>query len=624
MRAVGTAQRSQEAGYGQACQVLAGVVRVFGTSQQRQPLLPGRTFLLQHKVVGVGCEHRQRDLLRTLAGKTNRASLSVPRGQPLTQSRGPDGRMIVCPQCGGRGVVRTPAGLQLCPGCQEWRRQNLLVDPSALDFSALDAMVDSAPPATKRKAKSARQPLTAEHREKIRSALKGRSMGERSVEHRRNIAESMKRLMANNDTHRARISQAMTGKPKICSHCGEEGHNKRTCPQLNPDRAAQVEPPERFVVPVPVRAEEAVLQASGAILRAWQRGLRRLKVDFLLPPGPNARQPLLDQNGWPGGIRQQFRSAQPMVEGALRQLKQVPGLQGRLSADWLDETDCVGAWESETLAAVLFPTADSLHQLRELEGDRGGKRLVLIVNPQWQTAGQIVSDFGFGRSAKESETYVKSFQDVYCLKRVRFMGDEVRLLKCYPGDWQVHYIRPNGRVVLAGIEKEAPSYSRLEELLRTVPGTQAGRTWVERIIKPTKFGTGSGANALSAEAAAASAAPDDAASKPRSSPAALYAPTGAGDFGYRPDEADQLAAKKPLSSKRTSIRAAKAAASQPALDALASAASVAAQLRGAVVHRLVRLRSAPQMMWRYGVAVEAQQARMQAGVPKQTRVPMGG
>lgn len=69
-------------------------------------------------------------------------------------------------------------------------------------------------------------------------------------------------------------------------------------------------------------------------------------------------------------------------------------MQGRLEARWLDESDCVGAWQSGSLAAVVLPTAESLDALREIDADRGGQRLMLVFNPQWQTDGQIVSDFG--------------------------------------------------------------------------------------------------------------------------------------------------------------------------------------------------------------------------------------
>ena len=68
-----------------------------------------------------------------------------------------------------------------------------------------------------------------------------------------------------------------------------------------------------------------------------------------------------------------------------------------MSARWLDEADCAGAWESDTMAAVLFPSADTLSGLRHLDADAGGGRLILCINPQWQPQGQVISDFGCGQ-----------------------------------------------------------------------------------------------------------------------------------------------------------------------------------------------------------------------------------
>ena len=46
------------------------------------------------------------------------------------------------------------------------------------------------------------------------------------------------------------------------------------------------------------------------------------------------------------------------------------------------------------MAAVLFPTGATLPQVRQLDRGGGGGRLLLAINPQWQPAGQVVSDFG--------------------------------------------------------------------------------------------------------------------------------------------------------------------------------------------------------------------------------------
>jgi hypothetical protein len=45
----------------------------------------------------------------------------------------------------------------------------------------------------------------------------------------------------------------------------------------------------------------------------------------------------------------------------------------------------VGAWAGDKLAAVLFPTADTIKQLRQLaERKPNAPELLLIFNPQWE------------------------------------------------------------------------------------------------------------------------------------------------------------------------------------------------------------------------------------------------
>lgn len=62
-----------------------------------------------------------------------------------------------------------------------------------------------------------------------------------------------------------------------------------------------------------------------------------------------------------------------MVEELLRELKKLPGLEGRLSARILDDGDAVAAWEGGALAAVLFPTAETLGEVRKIaEARRSG------------------------------------------------------------------------------------------------------------------------------------------------------------------------------------------------------------------------------------------------------------
>lgn len=59
-----------------------------------------------------------------------------------------------------------------------------------------------------------------------------------------------------------------------------------------------------------------------------------------------------------------------MVEELLRGLKQLPGLEGPLSAKVIDDGDAVAAWEGPRLAAVLFPTGETLGDVRRIADAR--------------------------------------------------------------------------------------------------------------------------------------------------------------------------------------------------------------------------------------------------------------
>lgn len=54
------------------------------------------------------------------------------------------------------------------------------------------------------------------------------------------------------------------------------------------------------------------------------------------------------------------------------------------------------------------------------------------------------ADFGFGQARRRAEQFIKSFDDVYCLRRARVRGEEVRILRCYPGNWQVRHGNTQG------------------------------------------------------------------------------------------------------------------------------------------------------------------------------------
>ncbi|CAI5476954.1 unnamed protein product [Closterium sp. Yama58-4] len=251
------------------------------------------------------------------------------------------------------------------------------------------------------------------------------------------------------------------------------------------DESPQVPRPSRRVS-VPDSVDESVQQARAAVRRAREAGHQRLMLDLLLPLiGPS----LLDD--WPGGIQQQLQAAIPLVESLLTGLVDGGELYTRRV---IDEDEAVVAWESKTVALVLFPTAERLPAVMELANSEPGRAL-LLMNPQWQP-GQVVSDFGFGSKRKQAEEFLGTFLTAYSLKRNRIRSYDVTIVKCFPGDWQVYMSDDSGSgsdssfptYEMIGAVENPPSYRDLEAMVqkKSSLGSDSGG-WFGRIAKEIEF-----------------------------------------------------------------------------------------------------------------------------------------
>lgn len=82
-----------------------------------------------------------------------------------------------------------------------------------------------------------------------------------------------------------------------------------------------------------------------------------------------------------------------------------------------------------------------------------------IVNPLWKTEGNLVSEFGIGPWRKANEEFVATFEPSYQLFEQRIgapssinmannsryaSGGVVRVLRAYPGQYEVHVMASNG------------------------------------------------------------------------------------------------------------------------------------------------------------------------------------
>jgi len=232
----------------------------------------------------------------------------------------------------------------------------------------------------------------------------------------------------------------------------------------------------------PQGTAEIVKQCYQATKKAYMAGVRRQRIELILP-----LIGATDIDDWPGGIRQQFKAAQPMVQDVLVQLKALPELQGPLDARIVDDADAVGAWQGENLSLVLFPTAETIGALRKIRD--ATKELVIIANPQWNEGkGNVVSDFGILPWQRASAMEVaSSFEDVYVVKQLRINGDNTRWLYYFGFGWQIFVVRGPRELSLIMTSEAKPTYADVEKQLRSLDWTMSSKGLFDRIAAEAEF-----------------------------------------------------------------------------------------------------------------------------------------
>ena len=122
--------------------------------------------------------------------------------------------------------------------------------------------------AAEARANKPQRPLSAEHKQKISAAQKGRAVNGpvMSPDHKVRLATALRsttlahrdaraqaaisrsmRWMHANPEHKARRLAGAGARISVCSRCGESGHNVRTCKRQQLQPEADAEPPQRAV-----------------------------------------------------------------------------------------------------------------------------------------------------------------------------------------------------------------------------------------------------------------------------------------------------------------------------------------------------------------------------------------
>ena len=217
---------------------------------------------------------------------------------------------------------------------------------------------------------------------------------------------------------------------------------------------------------------------------------------------------------WPGGVRQQYRAARPLVERLVCRL--YPGESCSVAAQqrganpgaylydtslvgWevevVDDADAVAVWRRRGGSAsaraadgpgrrpvvVVFPNAETLRRLKQVVEREGASSEILLVNAQWQRGGQVVSDFGVGPWRAANEQFVDRFEQVFSLRQTRVDGAELRILREPSGaaaaaaTWRVFSLDPETRAgSLLGELDHEPRYAELEAFAADAGGGGGG------------------------------------------------------------------------------------------------------------------------------------------------------
>ncbi|EED95334.1 predicted protein [Thalassiosira pseudonana CCMP1335] len=249
------------------------------------------------------------------------------------------------------------------------------------------------------------------------------------------------------------------------------------------------------VVPVPDDANSQVMQAAGAVERAFKDGIVRQTVRFALLGEEEAMSG--EMNEWPGGAKQMYREAgRPLTESLLKEVRAYAVTESDGDEEqsrfppavstndiWdFDGSAVVTATTTSSqgdVKALLFPNTDTkyLNDIDTIHKEVGPKKLFLLINPFWRN----VESWGFnilapnGKKRAQEVIFDNGYEVTYAVLRFSARGEDCVAIKAYPYDWQMYAYREdpswfNKEVpVWLGSSVEEPTSAQYSELLNSRP-----------------------------------------------------------------------------------------------------------------------------------------------------------
>lgn len=229
-------------------------------------------------------------------------------------------------------------------------------------------------------------------------------------------------------------------------------------------------------------------QAAAAVTSALTNAtIVRQQIDFILPVNEKERRfTATEPDDYPCSLQREFDVACALTTSLLRRIIGNPSAEiaaKRLDDGGVEGEPCAVLYpkEDKSIAAVVYPTADRLDQIKSLATNAG--RPLLLVNPQWREEGQVISDFGVGPWRKAAMDFLSQFQLTYSLKEKRIgspgtingatgtrfsSGGVLRVLRQWDVEnkaYQVYAMAANGSSQLIATTPTEPKYSQLDDMI---------------------------------------------------------------------------------------------------------------------------------------------------------------
>lgn len=249
--------------------------------------------------------------------------------------------------------------------------------------------------------------------------------------------------------------------------------------------AVEASPSKSTLAPLPQTCAEQVSQCAEIVRHAASPeggSHKRQRVTLLLPINNRRNEFTSVEADDYGQNDADIYKAAMVTASALIRLIEPDG--GEMFAKRVDtDNDPVGVLQNAkgSVRALVIPNAQDLNVLRDLAalGDANRTQITLLVNPQWNEQGQVVSDFGLGPWRKRAMDFLGTFLDVYSLTESRIgaaatrdpakggdfmgVGGVARVLKTNRSAYQVFAMGQDGSSECVCEVCEPPLYDFLEK-----------------------------------------------------------------------------------------------------------------------------------------------------------------